>query len=47
MIYEIHEGLSGRGIRNWLVVAVNEAGVWTFTHTFDSKAEAEVFAKWA
>lgn len=45
--YELHEGVAGNGDKVWLVVAVNEAGQWVFTHRFHSKAEAECWMKWA
>ena len=44
--YELHEGISGNGSTIWLVVAVNPAGQWVFTHKFTNKAEALNWMKW-
>jgi len=44
---ELHTGTNGNGNTNYLAVTVNESGDWKHVETFDTKAEAINWIKWA
>jgi len=46
-MYEIHEGLDGRGNIDYLVVRVNAAGDWLYVHHFSTREAAENWVKYA